>query len=60
MSNYVIVHQGAGFVAVPGAAALGVMGGTHIIKNTRNRARDIRTYNKGQAYVNNTRKLNPR
>lgn len=38
---------GAGFVAVPGAAALGVMGGTHIINNTRKRARDIRTYNRG-------------
>lgn len=38
---------GTGFIAVPGAAAIGLMAGGHNINNTRKRARDIRTYNKG-------------
>lgn len=38
---------GTGFIAVPGGAAIGAMAGSHIIKNTRRRARDIRTYNRG-------------
>lgn len=38
---------GTGFIAVPGGAAIGAMAGAHIINNTRKRARDIRTYNRG-------------
>ena len=38
------LSKGAGFIAIPGAAALGTMATAHTIGNTRKRMRDIRTY----------------